>query len=73
MRTVTLDILDNKAVDLLKDLEVLKIIRIQDDKGVTEQPIMDLAKKYSGSMTKQSIEEIDKQLRDLRNGPFQLN
>ncbi len=67
MRTITLDILDNKAVDLLRDLEALNIIRIQDDHEITEQPIIDLAKKYSGSMTKQSIEEIDKQLRDLRN------
>jgi hypothetical protein len=67
MRTITLDILNNKAVDLLRDLEALNIIRIQDDHEITEQPIIDLAKKYSGSMTKQSIEEIDKQLRDLRN------
>ncbi len=67
MRTITLDILDNKAVDLLRDLEALNIIRIQDDHEITEQPVIDLAKKYSGSMTKQSIEEIDKQLRDLRN------
>jgi hypothetical protein len=67
MRTVTLDILDDKAVNLLRDLEALKIIRIQDDKEVTGRPIKDFAKKYSGSMTKQSIEEVDKQLRDLRN------
>jgi len=67
MRTVTLDILDDKAVNLLRDLEALKIIRIQDDKEVTGRPIKDFAKKYSGSMTKQSIEVVDKQLRDLRN------
>jgi hypothetical protein len=67
MRTVTLDILDDKAVNLLKDLEALNVIRIQNDKEEAELTNTDLAKKYSGSMTKQSIEEVDKQLRDLRN------
>jgi hypothetical protein len=67
MRTVTLDILDDKAVNLLKDLEALNVIRIQNDKKEAELTNTDLAKKYSGSMTKQSIEEVDKQLRDLRN------
>jgi hypothetical protein len=67
MRTVTLDILDDKAVNLLKDLEALKIIRIQNNKDEIKPLAVDLAKKYSGAMTKQSREEIDKQLKDLRN------
>ncbi len=67
MRTITLDILDDKAVNLLRDLEALNVIRIQESK---EEPFSgaDFAKKYSGAMTKQPIEEIEKQLRDLRNG-----
>lgn len=67
MRTITLDILNDKAIDLLKDLEELKIIRIQSN---VEDPFTysaNFAAKYSGSMTKQPIEEVEKQLNDLRN------
>jgi len=67
MRTVTLDILDDKAVNLLKDLESLKVIRlhhINEDKSAER---IDRIKSYKGQMTKQSIEEIEKQLNDLRN------
>jgi len=65
MTTITLDILNDKAMDLLKDLEALNIIRIQDT--VKNSPSVDLAKKYYGSMTSQTKEEIDQQLEDLRN------
>ena len=67
MRTVTLDILDDNAINLLKDLELLKVIRIQDNKEGLETLPVNLAAKYSGTMSKQSPEEIDKQLNDLRN------
>lgn len=66
MTTITLDILDDKAIDLLKDLESLKVIRLHQ---INENKIssLNLAAKYSGAMTKQSLEDIDKQLNDLRN------
>jgi len=67
MRTITLDILDDKALNFLKDLESLKVIRIQDNNEASKGAPINLASKYSGAMTKQSIEEIDKQLNDLRN------
>jgi hypothetical protein len=66
MTTVTLDILDDKAINLLKDLESLKVIRLHQIKE-TKTELSNLAAKYSGAMTKQPIEEIDKQLNDLRN------
>ncbi len=66
MRTVTLDILKDEAFNLLKDLEALKIIRIQSNNEEQKTSTVNLAAKYSGSMTKQSIEEIDQQLKDLR-------
>lgn len=66
MTTITLDILDDKAIDLLKDLESLKVIRLhQINENKTSS--LNLAAKYSGAMTKQSLEDIDKQLNDLRN------
>jgi hypothetical protein len=67
MRTITLDILKDEAMNLLKDLEALKIIRIQSyDEAVHVLPV-NLASKYSGAMSKQSPEEIDRELNDLRN------
>jgi hypothetical protein len=67
MRTLTLDILDDKAMELLRDLESQKIIRIQNEKEELKTPPVNLAAKYSGAMSRQSLEDIDKQLNDLRN------
>jgi len=68
MRTVILDILKDEGYNLLKDLEALKIIRIQiNDDVMAESMPLNLAAKYSGAMSKQSPGEIDKQLNDLRN------
>ena len=67
MKTVTLDILDDKALNLLRDLEALHIIRIQSNDEGSNSRSLNLAAKYSGKMTKQSTEEINKQLDDLRN------
>ncbi|WP_299568848.1 hypothetical protein [uncultured Pedobacter sp.] len=36
MKTVTLDILNEEAINLLKNLEVLKLIRFRKDKEVTK-------------------------------------
>ncbi|GAA3992169.1 hypothetical protein [Mucilaginibacter dorajii] len=66
MRTVTLDILKDEAYDLLKDLEMLKVIRIQNDTG-EKQVAKNLSAKYNGAMSKQSAEEIDRQFNELRD------
>ena len=65
MTTITVDILDDKALNLLKDLEALKIIKLHPEKETTSNT--DSIKKYKGLMTKQSPEEIDRQINDLRN------
>ena len=67
MKTLTLDILDDKAINLLKDLEALNIIKLHDNSDKIIAPLSNLAAKYSGAMTKQPIEEINKQLDDMRN------
>jgi hypothetical protein len=68
MKTVTVDILQDKAMNLLKDLEALNVIRLHDEDNSTQKEVnKSLSAKYSGAMTKQSIEEVDKQLNDLRN------
>ena len=68
MRTITLDILDDKALNLLKDLELLKVIRIRKDSATeVKAPHSELISKYKGAMQKQSISEVNQQLDEIRN------
>ena len=67
MKTITIDILHEKALDLLRDLESLKIIRLRSEKGEVKNASEDLVLKYKGQMSKQSLVEVEKQLHDLRN------
>ncbi len=66
MQTVTIDILNNKALKLLQDLELLQLIRMRREKT---QPATSVnwATKYKGAMTKQPLTDIDNQLNELRN------
>ncbi|HOA38763.1 MAG TPA: hypothetical protein PLQ32_13245 [Flavihumibacter sp.] len=66
MQTITIDIINNKAVRLLHDLELLQLIRVRREK---QNPVdsIDWAAKYKGAMTKQPISDIDDQLNELRN------
>ena len=66
MQTITIDIINNKAVRLLHDLELLQLIRVRRE---TQNPVdsIDWAAKYKGAMTKQPISDIDDQLNELRN------
>ncbi|WOK04371.1 hypothetical protein [Imperialibacter roseus] len=64
MRTITIDIINEKAISLLKDLELLKLIRVRKEKLVDKTTNW---AKYKGAMTKQPLHDIDKQLDDLRD------
>lgn len=66
MQTITIDILNNKAVRLLRDLELLQLIRMRREKT---QPTTgtNWAAKYKGAMSKQPLTDIDNQLKELRN------
>ena len=66
MQTITIDIINNKAVRLLHDLELLQLIRVRSEKQNLVDSI-DWAAKYKGAMTKQPISDIDDQLNELRN------
>jgi hypothetical protein len=66
MTTITVDILDDKAVNLLKDLEALKVIRLHPIVGNKISDPISAIKSYKGLMAKQPIDEVDKQLNDLR-------
>lgn len=65
MQTLKVDIIDDKALNLLKDLELLKLIRLHEENDEDET---DNTAKYKGAMTKQSLEEVNIQLQNLRNG-----
>ncbi|WP_373513411.1 hypothetical protein [Persicitalea sp.] len=65
MQTVTVDIINDKAMKLLQDLELLQLIRVRREKALTS---VNWAKQYKGAMSKQSQTEIDSQLNELRSG-----
>jgi hypothetical protein len=67
MRTITLDILNDKALSLLKDLELLKVIRLRKDSNTSNVSSNDLISKYKGAMKKQPISDVDDQLNSIRN------
>ncbi len=65
MQTVTVDIINEKAVRLLQDLELLQLIRVRRE---TQKPdtLPNWSTKYKGAMTKQPLTDIDNQLNELR-------
>ena len=66
MQTLTIDILNKKAVKLLKDLELLQLIRVRKEKQIISTET-NWAAKYKGAMSKQPLNDIDNQLNELRN------
>lgn len=65
MQTLKIDIINDKAMRLLQDMELLKLIRLRNDKDPDEETI-NLSEKYKGAMQKQQLKEVDKQLNELR-------
>jgi len=65
MRTITIDLLNDKAINLLLELELLKLIRVH--KEQQQKPTTNKWLRYKGAMSKQPIETINQQLQDLRN------
>jgi hypothetical protein len=67
MQTITLDFLDDNALNLLKNLEAMNVIRLHDVKENRRTHSKDAIKSYAGLMTKQPLDEIAQQLRDFRS------
>ena len=66
IRTITIDVINDKAMKLLHDLELLQLIRLHKEKV---QPVAtNWVQQYKGAMSKQSLSEVDNQLNELRNG-----
>lgn len=64
METLTIDILNNKAIKLLQDLETLQLIRVRKEEKTG--PNINWPKKYKGAMRRQTLAEVESQLKDLR-------
>ncbi len=67
MQSLIIDVINSKAIKLLQDLEALHLIRVRKD-GASEGKNVDWEAKYKGAMSGQSKEDIDKQLKELREG-----
>ena len=67
MQTIKVDIIDNNAIKLLEDMELLQLIHLHKDEK-DSIPATNWTLKYKGAMSKQPLSEIDHQLNDLRNG-----
>jgi len=67
MRTVTIDIINEKALNLLKDLELLKLIRLRKDNPEPKPKAETDWLNYKGTMTRQPLDNVDQQLNKLRD------
>ncbi len=67
IQTITIDVMNEKAMKLLQDLELLQLIRMRKEKS-TSAKNSNWAIKYKGMMTKQPLNDIDNQLNELRDG-----
>ncbi|MCF8371982.1 MAG: hypothetical protein K9H64_10190 [Bacteroidales bacterium] len=66
MQTYTVDILNQDAIRLLKDLEIMKLIRLH--KSASDAKIeIAWSRKYKGAMEKQDLLDVENQLNELRN------
>ncbi|RYX80664.1 hypothetical protein EON73_05270 [bacterium] len=64
MQTLKVDIINDKALDLLKEMELLNLICLHEAND--ETPNINI-EKFKGAMTKQPLNEIDNQLQNLRD------
>lgn len=62
--TVTIDVLNDNALELLRKLENLSVIRLRE--STLEMKDTSAIRFLKGKMTKQPIEEVERQLRELR-------
>ncbi len=69
MQTLTIDIINSKAVRLLHDLELLQLIRVRREKH-TDAPATNWAAKYKRAMIKQPLADIDNQLNEQYSPMF---
>ena len=65
--TITIELLRDDALDLIHQLEKLSILRVKKDKAVVQPKKNDITKLYGTLKLNMSVEEIDNDLKNLRN------
>ncbi len=65
MRTVTVELRNNNALRLLKDLELANIIRVLDTNNKKEKT--KLSASLRGAISKERAQELNGQLNQMRN------
>ena len=66
VKTLTIDIINDKAIKMIQDMELQKLIRVR-KKSIQKEESINWAAKYKGAMEKQPLNEVDNQLTDLRS------
>jgi len=67
MRTVKVGLLNEKALDLLKDLEGLRVITLIDDDTAQQPKKSSGIMRFKGVLAKQPNEAIEAELKKLRD------
>ena len=67
MRTVTLDILNDKALNLLKDLELLNLIKFREEKKEVAPAKIKLSDKYRGIISKEQGQDLKLHIKQMRS------
>ena len=65
VNSVQIDILSDKVINILRELESLKLIRLHNNLTATSDARIKI-KKMKGTMSKANLNEIDRQLNQLR-------
>lgn len=65
--TITVELLRDDALDLIRQLERLSILRVKKDNEDVQPKKNDITKLYGTLKLNMSIEEIDNDLKNLRN------
>ncbi|MFN8775907.1 MAG: hypothetical protein ACK5XV_04000 [Flavobacteriales bacterium] len=66
IKTITIDVINEKVLNILRDLELMQLIRMRKEESAI--PPSEWSDHYKGAMSKQSQEDIDNQLNELRSG-----
>ena len=61
--SITIDILHKKALDLIRELENIKWIKVRNNNPPEPAP-----KNWRGSLKKESLKKVQQQLDELRTG-----
>jgi HAMP domain-containing protein len=64
MRTITIEIINDIALQFLHNLENLKVIKLISDKTTSKQK---LSERFSGCISKEKTEELQQELNKMRN------